>query len=66
LTSRRTNPRRPISLTRTPDKVKELQARITQLATEMAPPLLFMEAVRLTFYSPPVMLDLLQMFNLGD
>ena len=49
-----------------PDKVKELQARITTLATEMAPPLLFMEAVRLTFFAPPVMADASQMFNLGD
>jgi arylsulfatase A-like enzyme len=49
-----------------PDKVKELQARITQLATEMAPPMLIMEAIRLTFYTPPVMPDVSQMFNLGD
>lgn len=49
-----------------PEKVKELQARITQLAGEMAQPLLLMEAVRLTFFTPPVMPDTSQMFNIGD
>ena len=51
---------------RNPEKVKELQARITELANEMAPPLLFMEAVRLTFFSPPVMPDVSEIFNIGD
>lgn len=49
-----------------PDKVGELQARIAELAGEMAPPLLIMEAVRLTFYAPPVTPDLSVLFNLGD
>lgn len=49
-----------------PDKVKELQARITQLAGEMTPPLLLMEAVRLTFYVPPVTVDPSVLFSLGD
>jgi len=49
-----------------PDKVKELQGRIDELAAEMAPPLLFMEAVRLTFFTPPVMPDASEMFNIGD
>jgi hypothetical protein len=49
-----------------PDKVKALQARITELAGEMAPPLLLMEAVRLTFYAPPVTADPSVLFNLGD
>jgi arylsulfatase A-like enzyme len=49
-----------------PEKVKELQARITELAREMAPPLLFMEAVRLTFFTPPVMPDPSDIFNIGD
>ncbi|HEY0698147.1 MAG TPA: arylsulfatase, partial [Micromonospora sp.] len=49
-----------------PDKVKELQARITELAGEMAPPLLLMEAVRLTFFAPPVLGDPSVLFSLGD
>jgi arylsulfatase A-like enzyme len=49
-----------------PEKVKELQARITQLAGEMAPPLLLMEAVRLTFYAPLVTPDPSAMFSAGD
>jgi len=51
---------------RNPDKVRELQARITQLAGEMKPPLLIMEAVRLTFFVPPVTPDPSVLFNLGD
>ena len=49
-----------------PDKVKELQARIDELAGEMAPPLLLMEAVRLTFYTPPTIADPSVLFNQGD
>jgi arylsulfatase A-like enzyme len=49
-----------------PEKVKELQARITELAGEMAPPLLLMEAVRLTFYAPPVTGDPDVLFSQGD
>jgi len=49
-----------------PEKVRQLQARISELAGEMAQPLLLMEAVRLTFFSPPVMPDTSQMFNIGD
>ncbi|WP_244513135.1 MULTISPECIES: sulfatase/phosphatase domain-containing protein [unclassified Ensifer] len=48
------------------DKVHELQDWITTLAGEMAPPLLIMEAVRLTFYGPPVVADPSTLFNLGD
>jgi arylsulfatase A-like enzyme len=51
---------------RNPDKVRELQARITQLAGEMKPPLLIMEAVRLTFFVPPVTPDPSVLFSLGD
>lgn len=47
-------------------KVRELQAWITELATGMAPPLLLMEAVRLTFFAPPVTADPSTLFNLGD
>lgn len=49
-----------------PGKTKELQARITELAGEMKPPLLMMEAVRLTFFSPPVTPDPSVLFSLGD
>jgi arylsulfatase A-like enzyme len=49
-----------------PARVEELKARITQLASEMAPPLVLMEAVRLTYYVPPVTADLSEMFNGGD
>lgn len=49
-----------------PGKVEELQSRITALASEMAPPLLMMEAVRLTFYTPPVTADPSTLFSLGD
>jgi len=49
-----------------PEKVAELKSRIEQLATEMAPPLLLMEAVRLTFYAPPVTGDPSVLFSVGD
>ena len=49
-----------------PDKVKELQARIDELAREMTPPLLLMEAVRLTFYAPPTIADPSVLFSQGD
>jgi arylsulfatase A-like enzyme len=49
-----------------PEKVSDLQARITELAGEMAPPLLLMEAVRLTFFAPPITPDPATLFSLGD
>lgn len=49
-----------------PDKVAVLRDRITTLATEMRPPMLFMEAVRLTFQVPPVTADPASLFLLGD
>jgi arylsulfatase A-like enzyme len=49
-----------------PAKVAELKARIEELATDMAPPLLLMEAVRLTFYAPPVTGDPSVLFSIGD
>lgn len=50
-----------------PDVVAKLQARIIELSKEMAPPLLIMEAIRLTFGAPPVAADPSTMFNeLGD
>jgi arylsulfatase A-like enzyme len=48
------------------DKVAELKARINGLAGDMAPPLLLMEAVRLTFYAPPVTADPSILFSQGD
>ncbi len=49
-----------------PEKVAALGNRIEALASEMAPPLLLMEAVRLTFYTPPVSGDPSVLFSLGD
>lgn len=49
-----------------PEKVSELQDRIIELATEMAPPLLLMDAVRLTFFAPMVSGDPSALFNQGD
>lgn len=49
-----------------PEIVAQLQARITELATEMAQPLLLREAIRLTFFVPPEELDPELLFSLGD
>lgn len=49
-----------------PDKVAALSARIDALSKEMSPPLLLMEAVRLTFYAPPVTGDPAALFSMGD
>jgi arylsulfatase A-like enzyme len=49
-----------------PERVGTLQARITELAGQMAPPMLIMEAVRLTFYAPPVTGDPSVLFGIGD
>ena len=49
-----------------PDQVKALQGRITELAGQMVPPLLIMEAVRLTFFAPPVTPDTSALFSIGD
>lgn len=49
-----------------PDLVARLQARIVDFATAMAPPLLMMEAVRLTFYIPPISGDPSVLLNQGD
>ncbi len=48
------------------EQVRELQDWITQLADEMVPPLLLMDAARLTFYAPPVVADPATLFGLGD
>lgn len=50
-----------------PDTVAKLQARMTQLASEMAPPLLMMDAVRLTYVEPaPTIGDPAVLFSIGD
>lgn len=49
-----------------PDVVAGLQARISELAEQMAPPLLILEAIRLTFYAPPVTGDASVLFGQGD
>lgn len=50
-----------------PELVKHLQERLVALSKEMAPPLLVMEAIKLTFGAPPVAADPSSMFNeLGD
>jgi len=50
-----------------PELVAKLQARIVDLSKEMTPPLLVMEAIKLTFGTPPVAADPSSMFNeLGD
>ncbi|RWC26039.1 arylsulfatase [Mesorhizobium sp.] len=49
-----------------PDKVKDLQGRITELASEMVPPQLLMDAVRLIFFAPPVTADPSTLLSLGD
>ena len=50
-----------------PEAVAGLQTRIVELARQMVPPLLVMEAIKLTFGAPPVAADPSAMFNeLGD
>ena len=46
--------------------VSAMQARLTELASQMAPPLLLMEAIRLTFYAPPVTADPAVVLSGGD
>jgi len=48
------------------DIVTAFQSRLTELSTQMAPPLLIMEAVRLTFYAPPVTTDPSAVLSGGD
>lgn len=49
-----------------PEIVSSFQARLTELSAEMAPPLLIMEAIKLTFYAPPVTADPLAVLSGGD
>lgn len=46
--------------------VSAMQARLTELSSQMAPPLLIMEAVKLTFYAPPVSVDPAVVLSGGD
>lgn len=46
--------------------VTALQARLTELSAQMAPPLLIMEAIKLTFYAPPVSADPAVVLSGGD
>ncbi|MCO5065239.1 MAG: arylsulfatase [Rhizobiaceae bacterium] len=49
-----------------PDKAAGLRMRAEELAKEMAPPLLLMEAIKLTYYTLPVTGDPSVLFNGGD
>lgn len=49
-----------------PDRVASLQARIVELATQMTPPLLIGDAIRLTIGATPVPGDPAVLFNEGD
>jgi arylsulfatase A-like enzyme len=49
-----------------PAKVADLQARVIELSTQMTPPKLLAEAIRLTFYAPPVSGDPSVLFGQGD
>lgn len=50
-----------------PAEVDAMKAEVVKLASEMAPPLLMMEAIKLTFGAPPISADPSTMFNqLGE
>ena len=49
-----------------PEMVEKLQARITELASQMAPPLIMHDAVKLLLQSPTLLPDASEMFNVGD
>ena len=49
-----------------PAMAQKLQASIVKLAEQMAPPLLLIEAIRLTFGTPPMFPDPATAFNAGD
>lgn len=49
-----------------PGRVRFMQNRLTELAAQMAPPLLLLEAVRLTYYVPPVSADPAVVLSGGD
>jgi arylsulfatase A-like enzyme len=49
-----------------PEIVGKLQARITELASEMAPPLILQDGVRMILHSETVLPDASEMFNVAD
>jgi len=49
-----------------PEMVRKLQARITELAAEMAPPLIMQDAVKLLLHAPTLLPDPSEMFNVRD
>lgn len=49
-----------------PDMVKKLQTRIIELASQMAPPLIMADAVRMLLHSETALPDISEMFNVGD
>jgi arylsulfatase A-like enzyme len=51
---------------RNPEMVQKLQARIVELASQMAPPFIMQDAVRLLLHSDTVLPDASEMFNVGD
>lgn len=48
------------------EKVQELQARINDLAAQMAPPFILQDAVKLLLHSDTVLPEASEMFNIGD
>ncbi|TIW00799.1 MAG: arylsulfatase [Mesorhizobium sp.] len=49
-----------------PDMVKKLQARIVELASQMAPPLFLLDSVRIVLHTETLLPDESEMFNVGD
>jgi arylsulfatase A-like enzyme len=49
-----------------PEMLRKLQARVTELAAEMAPPLIMQDAVKLLLHTPTLLPDASEMFNVGD
>jgi len=49
-----------------PETVEKLQARVIELATQMAPPYIMQDAVRMLLHSDTVLPDAAVMFNVGD
>jgi arylsulfatase A-like enzyme len=52
--------------TQNPEEVQRLQARIIELATQMAPPFILQDAVRMLLHSDTVLPEASEMFNVGD
>jgi arylsulfatase A-like enzyme len=49
-----------------PETVKKLQLRIVELATQMAPPLIILDAVQLLLHTPTLLPDPADAFNVAD